>query len=204
MNPKSFSELSFCIRAVIACLVTVAIALGAMAQTTNSSDKTFANTHDSQEDNRLREAAGPIAEGFHLTLSFEKASFTNGEPIVGVVSLRNITNRVLDYYANIRPYREIVVTDDAGQVLVSKAQASMTEIEKRLSKIVRNPQPSTVEPKDVSEYTIQLDESYDLVKPGKYVVHATQIVPTLDHKGRVRLVSSNASFTLVATNGVSK
>src|SRR5208282_4622230 len=40
---------------------------------------------------------GTVQDGFQLSLRFNKQTYTNGEPIIAALLLRNVTNRILRY-----------------------------------------------------------------------------------------------------------
>ena len=104
---------------------------------------------------------GQPTNGFQLSLRFEKQTFTNGEPIVAVMLIRNVTNAPLTHF---KP-TYVKVTRD-GQPLKRKNGNGLDLIE-----ITMWPE-TTLFPQTQHRYQENLNQSYDLNESGGYVFQA--------------------------------
>jgi hypothetical protein len=110
---------------------------------------------------------GKVVDGFQLSLRFERQEFSNGEPIIVSILMRNVSDKRLTYIretVNGRPSPIYVAvwkeqeklkleTDDN---LVPRASATKVDLY----------------PRTQHRYRLRLDKFYDLSKPGVYSVQA--------------------------------
>jgi hypothetical protein len=104
---------------------------------------------------------GRATNGFQISLRFEKELFTNGESIVAITLIRNITSQPQNYF---RPV-QIVATKD-GKPLERKDKKEIDVIE------ITMPPETTVFPQTQQKNRARLDQIYDLTQSGEYVFQA--------------------------------
>ena len=104
---------------------------------------------------------GQATNGFQISLRFEKGLFTNGESIVAITLMRNITSQPQNYF---RPI-QIVATKD-GKPLDRKDKKEIDVIE------ITMPPETTVFPQTQQKNRVRLDQIYDLTQSGEYVFQA--------------------------------
>ena len=102
---------------------------------------------------------GEMTNGIQMSLRFEKQTFTNGEPIDGVVLIRNVTNQPVVCF---QPAR-ILATKD-GKPLKRKDDTGVI--------IISMPQEITVFPQTQKKSHERLDQIYDLTQGVEYVFKA--------------------------------
>jgi hypothetical protein len=112
---------------------------------------------------------GLATNGFQLSLRFAKSTFTNGEPALATVLIRNITTTNQTYY---RPI-EVLVTRD-GNLLKRKDDNGIIEI--------NMPPDKTLFPQTQNRYVQNLCNLYDLSEPGEYLVQAVSGHPPATSK----------------------
>jgi hypothetical protein len=106
------------------------------------------------------------SNGFQLSLRFDKLAFTNGEPVIATVLLRNVTNtpiKFLRLYISHQPSPiSIMVFRGEKQVPLRKdyvfQDASGTEI--------------TIYPQTQRKYRVKLNDYYELTSSGEFIVQA--------------------------------
>lgn len=103
---------------------------------------------------------GLATNGFQLSLRFKKMTFTNGEPLVAIMFIRNITNNSLSYF---RP--SYVIARKDGNILKRKDETGLMEITALPI--------TTIFPQTQNKYLENLDKSYDLSENGNYIFQAT-------------------------------
>jgi hypothetical protein len=110
---------------------------------------------------------GKPVDGFQLSLRFEKQEFTNGEPVLATILMRNVSDK-----------RQTYTTETiAGQpspihVFVWKEQAKLNlKTNDTLAPKV-SVRSANLYPQTQHKYRLRLDDYYDLSKPGKYSVQA--------------------------------
>jgi hypothetical protein len=111
---------------------------------------------------------GAATNGFQLSMRFDKRLFTNGEPIVATLLLRNITNVPVKFMRlsmlhqpspiNIWAFRD-------KQQLQGKGDNSKLEV-------VSGTQ-ITIYPQTQRKYTVKLNDYYDLTGVGEFVFQAS-------------------------------
>jgi hypothetical protein len=102
---------------------------------------------------------GGTTNGLQLALRFQKQSFTNGEPIDGIVLIRNVTNQPVVYF---QPERVLATKD--GKALKRKDDTGVI--------MVFRPLEATVFPQTQKEKHERLDQIYDLTQGGEFVFQA--------------------------------
>lgn len=129
-------------------------------------------------DDYLQGNWGQATNGFQLSLRFGKSIFTNGEPIMATILMRNITDTPQTYY---RPIKIIVEKD--GKVLRRKNESGLLES--------HAPPMKTLFPQTQDKYIRNIQRIYTLSSDGKYLVQAVS--------GRPSVSSKSVSITI--TNG---
>ena len=107
---------------------------------------------------------GQATNGFQLSLRFETETFTNGELIVAVTLMRNITNQPKTYFQGI----QIVASRD-GKLLERKKNKNKDEID--MKEITLFPE-TTLFPQTQRRNQETLNGIYDLTQNGEYVFQA--------------------------------
>lgn len=127
------------------------------------------NLRKIEEGKRLRECRpaeedpdghwGQATNGFQLSLRFGKMTFTNGEPIVATMLIRNVAQKPLNY---LRP--AYIIASKDGTVLKGKNETGLIEI-------TALPM-ATLFPQTQCRYLENLNKNYDLSKNGNYTFQA--------------------------------
>ena len=76
---------------------------------------------------------GQISEGFQLSIRFSKDTFTNGEPVIASILLRNVSDRPITYYVSYPKDDEMKLSVRRGQEQLSRKdeiKTNMTFMEK--------------------------------------------------------------------------
>ena len=127
--------------------------------------ETATNSPESQPADKDPEGHwGQATNGFQLSLRFEKETFTNGEPIMAITLMRNITSQPQNYFQPV----SIVATKD-GKPLERKGNKNKDEID--MKRITLFPE-TTVFPQTQQKNHVRLDQIYDLTQSGEYVFQA--------------------------------
>ena len=110
---------------------------------------------------------GKMVDGFQISLRFDKQEFTNGEPIVAAILMRNVSEKRLSYTTQ-------MVSQQPSPVYVSvwrgdeKLKVSVDEHAPNLS----STRVVSLYPRTQHRYHIRLDKYYDLSKAGTYSAQA--------------------------------
>jgi len=111
---------------------------------------------------------GAVQDGFQLSMRFEKKIFTNGEPIVVTLLLRNVTN------SDVRlSYSHLPVGYSDGPIgfqIISAAGTGMTQHKYELDGVINGALP-TLFPGTQAKFSERLDKRFDLTN-GIYSVRA--------------------------------
>jgi hypothetical protein len=142
---------------------------------------------------------GPVLEGFQLSIRLEKASFTNGEPVIARMLLRNVTNSVRTYLVSSThdPEDTLVLFRDEARVPRADEPKPGASFVERL-KGIRNgstwhcPSP----PGTQRRFVADLSKIFDLTN-GNYTVFAQREIQDLTHLVITNVVSDKASFTVL-------
>jgi hypothetical protein len=118
----------------------------------------------------LEDNWGQANNGFQLSLCLEKHTFTNGEPVVAILLLRNVTNTNLrlQYFPRF-PVKYsssplgFEVTSETGQVLI--------ENENILPTITSQLSPSQLDSGSQAKFVAQIDKKFNLTN-GIYSIKA--------------------------------
>jgi hypothetical protein len=141
---------------------------------------------------------GTVTEGFQLSLRFEKDSFTNGEPVVARVILRNVSDRSLTYPCEYSPdetetsfvlltgherlYGIYDVRPGGGRPKALHTGHGWT----RLSP-----------PGTQRRVFVNLSHIFDLTTNGQYVVYAKRAIRNLFSSQEVDVTSGKSTFRIV-------
>ncbi|HET7625263.1 MAG TPA: hypothetical protein VFM25_08355 [Verrucomicrobiae bacterium] len=104
---------------------------------------------------------GEKTNGLQLSLRFPKYIFTNGESVVAIMLMRNITNKPQTYF---RPPR--ILASQNGKVLKTKNDNGL-----HLMQVTMLPQ-TTLFPQTQNRFQIILNKVYDLSENGEYIFQA--------------------------------
>jgi hypothetical protein len=124
-----------------------------------------AETNDVTESNW-----GPVESGFQLSLSLEKHTFTNNEPIVAILLLRNVTNANL--WLTYLPRWPVGFSDGpVGFNVVSEKGICIPQHDYRIENVISENSPATLMPETQAKFVERLDKRFDLTN-GIYSIHA--------------------------------
>jgi len=110
---------------------------------------------------------GSVSHGCQISLSFEKLEFTNGEPVIATMLMRNVSDRPITYL------RQIIL-GHPSPIYVSVWQGEKTlrlKTDENIS-ISHSRSNVTLQPRTQHRYRLRLDEFYDLSTNGLYSVQA--------------------------------
>ena len=143
---------------------------------------------------------GAVAEGFQLSLRFEKESYTNGEPVTACVILRNVSDRPLVYPYEYTPdEREIAFVLMRGQDRVygkydARPGASFTE---RLGALRMGHGWDRASPVGTQHKSlVNLSKIFGLATNGEYVIQAKREIPTSYLTGMTNVASGKVTFRI--------
>lgn len=140
---------------------------------------------------------GTATEGFQLSLRFEKDSFTNGEPVVARVILRNVSDRSLTYPCENSPDE----TETSFVLLMGQAR-----LYGRYDVRPGGGRPKAVHtghgwtrlspPGTQRKVFVNLSVIFDLTTNGQYVVYAKRAIRNLFSSQEVDVTSGKATFRI--------
>jgi hypothetical protein len=125
---------------------------------------------------------GESTNGFQLSLRLEKQVFTNGEPIIAVTLMRNITNQPLTYF-----YPIYIVAQKNGKPIKNKNNPGYIEIT-MLPDI-------TVFPQTQREDYRNLNQLYDLSENGDYIFQAVCHHPQVSSRKVSILITNDVTVS---------
>jgi hypothetical protein len=140
---------------------------------------------------------GAATNGFQLSLRFEKADYTNGEPVTGIILLRNVSDKPLKYT------RAAVIghpSPIAVSVWKDGKKANLKTDDGMF--IVPSAIGVTVHPRTQHRYQLRLERFYDLSQSGTYSVqaefdvHAPQGVQAFHDPARGELTSQKVTISI--------
>lgn len=142
---------------------------------------------------------GAVCAGFRMGISFEKDSFTNGEPIMGAVTLQNVTGVYQNANLNAPALQEIVVLNSHGEELQMRPELRpKTPFEARLRKVMTNARYVEIAPGGAAKLTVRPDTQYDLSAPETYQVYFSLTLPaTNTGPGKSQITSGKAVFRVL-------
>lgn len=148
---------------------------------------------------------GPVQEGFQLSLRFEKASFTNGQPVVACLILRNVSDRRLrysqSYYGSEADWRLILMRDQ-DRVYGRDEPKPGASFAERLKGIHQGSYGSwPLEAGTQRRFFLDLNKVFDLATNGEYVVQVVRTVPSLDKTSEKEVVSGKVTFRITGPPG---
>jgi hypothetical protein len=110
---------------------------------------------------------GKVVDGYQLSLRFDKADYTNGEPIVATVLLRNVSDQPRTYV------RQTVLGQRSPVFLLvwkNEEELKLKTVDNTV--IISSASNVTLQPRTQHRYRLQLDKFYDLSGTGSYSVQA--------------------------------
>jgi hypothetical protein len=137
-------------------------------------------------------------EGFQLSIRLDKSTFTNGEPIVASVTLRNVSDKLLWYPVS---YGEdlktkIILYENKERVLPIK-QPKGTNFLDRVKAVRSGSEGAWASPAGTQrKFNFVLNEIYDLKPNANYTVQATREIQTIKQDATTDLASSTSSFSV--------
>jgi hypothetical protein len=143
---------------------------------------------------------GAVAEGFQLSLRFEKDSFTNGEPVTACVILRNVSDRSLTYPYEYAPdEREItfiLLREQARVYGVYDVRPGST-FQERLRAVRTGHGWTRVSPPGTQrKFFVNLNSIFGLTTNGQYVASAKRTIRKQDSAQESEVSSGNAAFRI--------
>jgi hypothetical protein len=141
---------------------------------------------------------GAPSQGYQLSIRLEKGTFTNGEPVIASVLLRNVSDRPLMYWVSTLG-RETEVVVAKGQERLSgkdEVKPGATFAERLAHLDVGSSWDCTSPVGSQRRLVLELDKLFDLTTNGQYTAQARRRVPTLDKKSEVWVVSGKTTFRI--------
>ena len=145
-------------------------------------------------------------EGAQLSIRLQKEHFTNGEPVVACVTLRNISDRVL--YFDVGPYPEekdtkIVLTRGQERILGVDDPKPRGTFQERLSSVRAGSSPGFVpiSPGTQRQFFRDLSKMFDLSVVGSYSASAQRGVIPFDRGRWTNLLSGTVTFRILDPQG---
>ncbi len=141
-------------------------------------------------------------EGAQLSIRVQKEHFTNGEPVVACVTLRNVSDRVL--YFDVGAYPEekdtkVVLTRGQERILgVDDPKPGETFL-RRLSYIRAgsSPGPMPISPGTQRQFFRDLSKVFDLSAAGSYSAYAERSVINFERTRWTNLLSGTVTFRIL-------
>jgi hypothetical protein len=142
---------------------------------------------------------GKVLEGFQLSIRFNKFSFTNGEPITAMVTLRNVTNKLLWYPVSYGEDTETTFVLMKGQdQVLRKDEPHGTNFFDRVRAVHRGSEGSWASPVGTQrKFPFELNTIYDLNTNGEYLVQAKRKIPNIAQNAVVEITSGRATIQII-------
>jgi hypothetical protein len=144
---------------------------------------------------------GKIAEGFQLSVQPIKSLFTNGQPVLATILLRNATNAQLTYFRSGREQEQTTITVRKNLSLLQpkKITNRPPTFEERVKAVYRGSyQYCLLAPgAETNLLSVDLSKVFDLSTHGVYIVQVARKVPKLGKDEVVQVLSNQASFSIV-------
>ncbi len=145
---------------------------------------------------------GRPTEGFQLSIRLQKESFTNGEPVVACVTLRNISDRVLSYVGGPSPVEKdtrLILMRANERILGADDPKPGDNFMQRLSYIRQGTTGSypVVLPGTQRKFYRDLSKVFDLSATGWYTAQAERKVGVWDLDKTTNVVSGAVRFEVV-------
>jgi hypothetical protein len=141
---------------------------------------------------------GTVTEGFQLSLRFEKDSFTNGEPVVACVILRNVSDKPLTYPYEYSPdNREInfVLLRDGTRVYGIYDVRPGATFQERLKALRTGHGWTRLSPPGTQRnFYVNLSDIFNLTTNGQYIACATRAILKYNSIVVGEVSSGNAGF----------
>lgn len=136
---------------------------------------------------------GFVDDGVQISLRFSKQIYFE-EVIVGILMIRNVSEEQRNYFTWGAPHIQfgIVVSDDTGHEI--KERGVTNDFQRRLSRIVTNPQPVHLRPHTQSVSVFRLDDVFELEQPGRYFARANVRVYHSEGTKPTEVGTGNAMF----------
>ena len=143
---------------------------------------------------------GSVTEGFQLSIRFGKDTFTNGEPVIASIILRNVSTNKLWYPVAYGVDRQTTLVLKRDQNVVPRRGEPKlgTSLEARLEAVQAGAEglcPSWVGTQ--RRFYLGLNGRFEL-SPGTYSVEVRRRVTNLNRTAMVEAASGRASFRVVA------
>lgn len=143
---------------------------------------------------------GQPLEGFQMSIRFDKPRFTNGEPIVAQVILRNVSDRTLWFpvVAHEGDGSEYsVILSRNGEILPRTDEPKGTNFIDNVKRLHAGSQGMRQSPTGTQwKFTVDISKLFDVSKPGKYIVQLKRKIPKLDGSSEVEVASGQAIFSV--------
>jgi len=137
---------------------------------------------------------GFLSEGFQLSIRFEKTAFSNNEPIVASIILRNVSESLLEHVSSKPDKTEFILHNEGGipveRIDVFRQSATIQQIVMGASRWPLNPG-------EQRKYKVVLNQLFDLSRPDTYFVTTSRSVPRLVGTGFGEVLSGIATIQIV-------
>jgi hypothetical protein len=142
---------------------------------------------------------GQIKDGFQLSVRMAKRAFTNGEPVIAIIILRNVSNSPLTYYVSYPKDDDMRLDVKLGneQLLPKDAITTNLTVLQKLQRLNNGSRSMPVLPVGVQRlFRVRLDQSFDLATNGQYSICASRAVLATDKKSETNVLSGTATFSI--------
>ena len=149
---------------------------------------------------------GTTWEGLQLSIRLTKEVFTNGEPVVACVTLRNICDRVR--FFQVGPYPEekdtkITLLRGQQRILGEDDPKPGGSFRERLRSVRAGsaPGPVPISPGTQRQFFRDLSKLFDLSVGGSYSAHAERSVTSREERRETNLLSGTVIFRVLDSHG---
>ncbi len=142
---------------------------------------------------------GGIVEGFQLSIRFSKDTFTNSEPIIASILLRNVSDKPNKYFVFLPKDNEMKFNVFMGNKQLQKNDEITDQMtfQEKLRHVNNGSRSMPVLPVGVQRrFTVKLNDSYNLSSNGQYTIQVGRSVPYTKQKGETNVISGFASFNI--------
>ena len=142
---------------------------------------------------------GAVTAGFRHSIRLSKESFTNGEPVIATIILRNVSDRVRTYLVQDRRDLDdmVVLTDGQKRVPHRYEPGPNASFPEKVQAARRGSDWHCELPKGTQrKFVVNLNDVYDLSKGGQYTVSATRMVRDESRLALTNVVSGKVTFSI--------
>jgi hypothetical protein len=142
---------------------------------------------------------GKVSDGFQLSVRMAKNTFTNGEPVIALILLRNVSDKPLTYYVFYPKDDDLKLHVKMGDKQLNPKDAITTDMTflEKLNHLNNGSRSMPMLPVGVQRlFKVRLDQSFDLTTNGQYSICASRAVLRNDKKSETNVSSGIATFSI--------